>query len=100
MGVALGCIHLSLDDFVRLTPDEFNAVYGAYAEDREATYRSEWERMRLLATISISPHVKRAPTPQRLLPLPWDKTKHRMKSDAPQISKEEARARFERRARQ
>lgn len=97
--MALGCIHLSLDDFVRLTPDEFNAVYSAYAEDREATYRSEWERMRLLATISISPHVKRAPTPQRLLPLPWDKTKHRMKSDAPQISKTEALARFKRRAR-
>ena len=84
-------------DFVRLTLDEFDAVYRAYADYRVATYRSEWERMRLLATISISPHVKRAPTPQRLLPLPWDKTKHRMKSDAPQISKTEALARFKRR---
>ena len=98
MGVALGCIHLSLDDFLRLTLDEFNAVYKAYTEDREATYRNAWEQMRLLGTISISPHVKRAPTPQKLIPFPWDKTKHRLKTDAPQISKTDALARFKRRA--
>lgn len=79
---------------MHLTLDEFDAVYATYSEDREASYRNTWEQMRLLATISISPHVKRAPTPQKLIPFPWDKTKHRQKTDAPQISKEEARARF------
>ncbi len=94
MGVAMGCIHLSFDDFMRLSLEEFNAIYAAYADDREATYRNSWEQMRLHAAITIAPHVKRAPTPQRLVPLPWDKTKHRMKSDAPQVSKAEAMARL------
>lgn len=95
--MALGCIHLSLDDFMHLTLDEFDAVYAAYSEDREASYRNAWEQMRLLATVSISPHVKRTPTPQKLIPFPWDKTKHRQKTDAPKLLKEEARERFARR---
>ncbi|MCM1414057.1 MAG: hypothetical protein NC111_07450 [Bacteroides sp.] len=52
----------------------------------------------LRVVFSISPHVKRSPTPQRLLPLPWDKTKeHRPKADDPIISKEEALERFKQR---
>ncbi|MBD5296504.1 MAG: hypothetical protein HDS21_00255 [Bacteroides sp.] len=51
-----------------------------------------------LATISISLHVKRAPTPHKLIPFPWDKTKHQLKTDAPQISKTDELARFKRRA--
>ncbi|MCM1293012.1 MAG: hypothetical protein NC111_06430 [Bacteroides sp.] len=96
--MALGCIHLQLDDFVRLTVEEFDAIYEAYREDREANYRNTWEQMRTHAAITVSPHVKRSPTPQRLLPLPWDKTKeHRPKADDPIISKEEALERFKQR---
>ena len=47
MGVALGCIHLSLDDFLRLTPEEFDDIYKAYSDDREAVYRSGWEQTRI-----------------------------------------------------
>lgn len=65
-------------------------------EDREATYRNGWEQLRLLASINISPHVKRPLTPQKLLPLPWDKTKRRPQADVKEVSKEEAKARFER----
>ncbi len=63
---------MSLDDFCRLSPDEFAAVCRAYAEAREAEARDGWERMRLLATITIQPHVKRKITARRLLPFPWD----------------------------
>ena len=99
MGVALGCIHLSLDDFLCLRPEEFDAVYNASVGDREAEFRSGWEQTRTLASITIAPHVKRAPTPQKLLPLPWDKTKRRTESGVGILSKEAAKARFEQLAR-
>jgi hypothetical protein len=52
-----------------------------------------WERMRMNATISIQPHIKGKMTPERLLPFPWEKPK---KAEAPKVSAEEARKRFER----
>lgn len=93
LGYALGCIGLSYDDFCRLTPEEFGAVSKAYQEYREAEYRGEWERMRLLATITIQPHVKKKMTPQALLPFEWD----RQKPKAEFVSKDEDKKRLERR---
>lgn len=93
MGVAIGCIGMSYDDFMWLDWGEFRAIYGAWRKYREGVEQSEWERMRMLASICISPHVKHAPTPQRLLPFPWEKPKRK---NAPKVGKEEAKARFER----
>lgn len=49
--------------------------------------------MRLLATISIQPHVKGKITPQKLLPLPWD-YKKAPRADAPKLTKEQKHDRF------
>ena len=56
---------------------EFEAVYKAYAEQRDFEYKDCWERMRLLATITIQPHIAKNKkiTPEKLLPFPWDKQK-------------------------
>ena len=75
----------------------------AWHENREATLHDEWERMRLLATITIQPHVKGKVTPERLLPFPWDSSglghgNHRAetkKTNQRPVSKEEDRKRFE-----
>ena len=69
----MGCIGLSYSDFCRLSPDEFGAVCRSYAEEREADLRERWERTRLLAAVSVQPHVRKKLTPQQLIPLPWDK---------------------------
>ncbi len=53
--------------------------------------------MRILAAISIQPHVKKKLTPQALLPLPWDRVKNRksgISQQTPPLSKEEQRRRF------
>jgi hypothetical protein len=52
--------------------------------------------MRILATISVQPHVKGKLTPQKLLPLPWDRKKLQAmrNEDAPKLSRDEQRARF------
>ena len=84
---------MSYDDFCRLSPEEFMYVCKAYAERRESKLHDDWERMRLLATITIQPHVKGKISPDKLLPLPWEK---KPKAEAPKVSKEEAMKRFER----
>lgn len=81
MGIALGCIRLSYDDFCKMDFDEFAAVYKAYAEQRDTDYKDEWARMRLLATITIQPHLAKGKkvTPEKLLPFPWEKKHIRSK---------------------
>jgi hypothetical protein len=49
--------------------------------------------MRMMATIALQPHAKGNLTPQKVLPLPWEKKKPMRK--APAVSKEEAKRRFE-----
>jgi hypothetical protein len=58
----------------------------------ESEVRGEWERMRMLAAITIQPHVKGKMTPERLLPFPWEK---KQKEEVPIVGKDEAKARFE-----
>ena len=48
----------------------------------------------LHATIDIQPHIKGSMTPQKLLPFHWEK-KGKKGNDAPQLSKNEAKKRFE-----
>lgn len=94
LGHALGCVGLSLDDFCSLTPGEFEAVSKAWHEMHEDEMHDSWERMRMNATISIQPHIKGKMTPEKLLPFPWEKRKKM--AEAPKVSAEEARKRFER----
>ncbi len=56
--------------------------------------RGDWERMRMNATITIQPHLKKKVTPRQVLPFPWEESKK--KAEAPKVSAEEARKRFER----
>ncbi len=92
MGIAIGNIGMLYDDFLWLDMEEFNFIFKAWQNAREEEQRAEWERMRMLASICISPHVKHAPPPQKLLPFPWEK---KLKVQQPRISKEEAKKRFE-----
>lgn len=57
--------------------NEFAAVYKAYAAQRDTDFKDEWARMRLLATITIQPHLAKGKkvTPEKLLPFPWEKKK-------------------------
>ena len=84
---------LGMDDFCRLTPREFQAAYDSWAEGREALTRDSWERMRMLATITIQPHVRKKLRADELLPLPWD---GKGKSEAAEVSAEEDKERLER----
>lgn len=83
---------MSYAEFCRLEPEEFSHIYRAYCDQAGAQYRDSWERMRMLASIVIQPHVKNRLTPRGLIPFPWDKE---MKVEKPILSKDEAKRRFE-----
>lgn len=91
MGIALGLIKLSYDDFCRLTPTEFEHIYKAYNDKEDADYKDAWGRMRLAATVLLQPHAKRKIVPEKVIIFPWEKKK----SNKPAISKEQDKARFE-----
>ncbi len=93
MGLALGVIRLSYDDFCRLTPDEFSDIVEAWQEHQETKDRGAWERTRILGAIVIQPHLKKSVTPKKLLPLPWDRVVELKKEKT--LSREESRRRFE-----
>lgn len=95
--MAMGRVRLSFNDFCLLTPDEFEAICKAWQDTYDAGYREDWERTRVLAAITIQPHVKQRITPQKLLPFAWDRQVEReqrqQRHDAPAMTAAERRAR-------
>ncbi len=83
---------MSYAEFCRLDPEEFSHIYRAFCDQAGALYRDNWERMRMLASIVIQPHVKNRLTPRGLIPFPWDKETAKGKPEVE--TKEEARERF------
>lgn len=92
---------MCLDDFMRLTPEEFTAVHSSWLERQTHSYRTGMEMMRLHACMCIQPHLKKRLTPQQLLPFDWDgKPDAAHKANAPQLTKEQQRERMLKRLRQ
>ena len=96
LGVALGCVRLSYDDFCRMDFEEFAAVYNAYTSQRDTDYKDKWTRMRLLATITIQPHLgkNKKVTPEKLLPFPWEATPKRGAKNSSEMTTEQQRKRM------
>ncbi|MBO5626613.1 MAG: hypothetical protein J5953_12620 [Prevotella sp.] len=88
---------MRLDDWCRLDVDDFNSAVKAWNEMRDGDEHGRWNRMRILASIVIQPHVKGKMSPERLLPLPWDKGRDRQadKRKAETLSKEAQKERLE-----
>ena len=91
MGVALGCVGLSFDDFCRLELIEFEHICRAWRDMAESDDRRRWERARVMAAITVQPHVRKPVNPATLLPFPWER-----KTTAPSapVSRDEAAARL------
>lgn len=69
----MGRLELSYDDLYDLTPRSFNNKLIGWNETFESKSRDSWERARLLNHSILSPHLKKKTSPDKLLPLPWDK---------------------------
>ena len=72
MGIAMGCIGMSLDDFCRCTPLEFEAIAAEYNNREQHYHQTGWEQTRFLALASLQPHTTHTLRPNDIMPLPWD----------------------------
>lgn len=66
---------LAPEVFEDMSIEEFTLANRAWQDLEEQRLRGEWERIRMAAAILIQPHIKRKITPEKLLPLPWDRKK-------------------------
>lgn len=92
MGMALGCIGMSREDFERCTPFEFYKAWERWAEAKRDAERNEWERTRVLALFAIQPYAKSNLQAHDVLPFPWDE---KLEEKREEVSKDEFNARFE-----
>ena len=98
---------LSVDDFLGMDTDEFDATSKAFGEHEDMLERERWERMRLLGLMTVQPWSKKKLTAEKLLPLPWDgdrtlkdgttkdTTQNHIEHDEARLTKAEHRARAE-----
>lgn len=93
LGVAIGCIGMSFEDFEAVTPDEFRAIHRLYMQREESRLHDEWERIRTHATIIVQSFSKKKLEAKKILHFPWDgKVERKSKlREAPRSDK----ARFE-----
>ena len=99
MGIAIGKIGMSLNDFKRLDSYEFAAIFNSYMEKQESEYKASWEQTRSLAYCIVKPYLKKEfqnKSSHDLYPLPWDKEKDKKedKKDVPKLTAEEQRERM------
>ena len=87
---------LGFEDFCLCTPIEFQAIMDAFGEMEDARRRDMWERMRILAAISVSPFSKSRVRPENIIRLPWDNER----KQAAIVSKEDDIKALQRRLRQ
>lgn len=100
-------MNLSVDDFLGMDTDEFDAASKAFGEHEDMLERERWERMRLLGLMTVQPWSKKKLTAEKLLPLPWDgdrtlkdgtpkgTTQNHTEHDGARLTKAEHRARAE-----
>lgn len=70
--MAVGCIGMTVDDFCRCTPHEFNAVYEGWTESEKRRERAAWERTRMQCTTMLQPYSDHQLDPQDVFRFTWE----------------------------
>lgn len=94
MAIGVGCMGMSMDDFERCTPAEFERIYARWREQRTNEERSRWERTRSVCMFVLQPWSKKPLKAKDVLPLPWD-NKTAPEDEEEMMSEEERRKRYE-----
>ena len=92
MGLAVGDIGMTLDDFCRCTPAEFTAVAEAWRKAGERRERSGWEQTRMQCLCMLQPYSRHRLSPRDVMRFPWDEEE----SQTEKLTAEEIWERFER----
>lgn len=76
MGLATGCIGMSLTDFERCTPSQFYAIADAWQHHQQSQQQAQWEQVRTLALCILQPHTTEHLKPTDIIHFPWDNEHH------------------------
>lgn len=68
----MGCVGMCLDDFCRLTPSEFAAVFEAWQQRETYVERRQWEQARFLACSMLKPYSKKSLELTDVCRFSWD----------------------------
>jgi hypothetical protein len=80
---------MSVMDFSRCTPYEFQEIISHWRDCRDAQMRDSWEQTRFLATAMLQPYARHQLHPSDVLKFAWDPHK-----PGP-VEKPSTKARFE-----
>lgn len=72
LGLAVGNIGMSFDDFCRCSPSEFSAIATSWQKRQEQLNQQQWEQARMLCLCSIQPYNTRKMQPTDVMQFPWD----------------------------
>lgn len=88
----MGCLGMSLRDFERCTPFEFQSVFDAWSRRVERSEHAEWDRARYMCMCILQPYSKKKLRPTDIVEFPWEK---KPESLPEVLSKEEQEARYQ-----
>lgn len=89
----MGCVGMSMDDFCRCTPSEFQEVFEAWNTLRENQEHTAWERVRMQCLCSLQPYSKKQLSASDIMEFPWEKKAQPSERSAE--STEDIKARYE-----
>lgn len=73
LAIAIVRIGMSMDDFYRITPNEWNGILEEYRDWEEAMMRERWEQTRQISYCSIAHVLEKGTKIQRFQPFSWDR---------------------------
>ena len=73
MGMAVGCMGMSYDDFCRCTPCEFKCVFDAWQRHHELMRQEDRERVRMMCLCMLQPYSKRRLKASDVMSFPWER---------------------------
>lgn len=73
MGIATGCMGMSISDFCSCAPSEFNAIHECYRDARQEIMRQHWEQTRFMSVAILQPYSKKKLKASDLVLFPWEK---------------------------
>jgi len=73
LGIAMGCIGMSLQDFDQCTPLEFEKIYEKWQKKQQKKMQNSWEQTRQLAMCMLQPYAQRALKEEDVMIFAWDK---------------------------
>lgn len=73
MGIAMGCVGMSLRDFDLCTPLEFEEIVEQWKCGQDSRMQASWEQARFMAMASLQPFCKKSLKPGDITVFPWER---------------------------